>query len=180
MQNLEWCVVRDIFPVEVGDFWRYEDTDPKKCGTETFLMPAAIVAEKEGSFTNTQRMLQWNDKAVDPPGDARSETWFMYHLGTRMQKLYKDSTVQRDRPIQDLIWELPIKEPHLGEPDLNEVVKEINGYTIADGKPVSGFAALKDDGSTACGCWIYSGMMAPDGSNKAASRTADPIGVNYG
>jgi formate dehydrogenase major subunit len=37
------------------------------------------------------------------------------------------------------------------------VLKEINGYTIADNRAVEGFAALKDDGSTACGCWIYSG-----------------------
>ena len=180
LQKLDWCVVRDIFPVEVGDFWKYEGTDPKSCGTETFLMPASLVAEKEGSFTNTMRMLQWHDKAVDPPGDARSETWFMYHLGRRMQELYKDSTLERDKPIQHLLWELPIKEPHTGEPDLHAVVKEINGYTIEDGKPVAGFAALKDDGSTACGCWIYSGVMSPDGINKAANRQADPYGINFG
>ena len=125
-------------------------------------------------------MLQWHDKAVDPPGDARSETWFMYHLGRRMQELYKDSTEKRDKPIQDLHWELPIKEPHIQEPNLDAVVKEINGYTVADGKPVAGFAALQQDGSTACGCWIYSGVMAPDGSNRAAGRTADPLGVGYG
>ena len=42
-------------------------------------------AEKDGCFTNTQRLLQWHDKAVDPPADARSEAWFVYHLGRRLK-----------------------------------------------------------------------------------------------
>ncbi len=180
LQKLDWCVVRDLYEVETGDFWKYEGADPKTIGTEVFLMPAAIVAEKEGSFTNTQRMLQWHDKAVDPPGDARSETWFTYHLGRRLQALYQGSTESRDKPILHLQWELPIKEEHLQEPDLSAVTLEISGYRVEDHKPVAGFAELKDDGSTACGCWIYSGMIAPDGSNRAANREADPLGVNYG
>ena len=180
MTKLDWCVVRDIYPVETGEFWRGEGIDPKTVGTEVFLMPAAAVAEKEGSYTNTQRMVQWHEKAVDPPGDARSETWFVYHLGQRLKELYKESTLKRDLPIQHLGWELPIKEPHIGEPDLETVVKEISGYTVADGQPVNGFAQLKDDGSTACGCWIYSGMMSQDGTNRAANRQADPPGSQIG
>jgi formate dehydrogenase major subunit len=49
------------------------------------------------------------------------------------------------------------------------VLREINGYTVADGKPVGGFAELKEDGSTACGCWIYSGCYK-DGVNQPARR----------
>jgi formate dehydrogenase major subunit len=177
MQKLEWCVVRDLYPVETGDFWKFEGSDPQTVPTEVFLMPAAVVAEKEGSFTNTQRLVQWHDKAVDPPGEARSETHFVYHLGCRLQALYQDSQLQRDKPIQALQWTLPIKDHHLQEPDLEPVVREINGYTVADSKPVVGFAALQDDGSTACGCWIYSGMVAPDGSNRATNRKADPTGI---
>ncbi len=177
MQKLEWCVVRDLYPVETGDFWKFEGRDPKTVATETFLMPAAIVAEKEGTFTNTERLVQWHDKAADPPGEARSETHFMYHLGVRLRELYKDSTLQRDKPIQHVQWDLPIKEPHIGEPDLHSVSVEINGFTVADSKPVKGFADLKDDGSTACGCWIYSGIIAPDGTNRAANRQADPVGT---
>ena len=176
LAKLDWCVVRDLYPVETSDFWKAQGIDPKTVGTEVFLMPAAAVAEKEGSYTNTQRMVQWHEKAVDPPGDARSETWFVYHLGRRIKELYEDSTLGRDRPIQHLQWHLPIKkgEEHLQEPDLQEVALEISGYTVADHKPVSGFADLKDDGSTASGCWIYSGMVAADGQNKAESRKADP------
>jgi formate dehydrogenase major subunit len=180
LQKLDWCVVRDLYPVETADFWKYEDADPAKIGTEVFLMPAAIVAEKEGSFTNTQRLLQWHDKAVDPPGDARSETWFMYHLGRRLQALYHGSSLDRDKPILHLQWELPIKDEQFQEPDLYHVALEISGYRVEDRQPVAGFADLQDDGSTACGCWIYSGLIAPDGTNRAAHRQADPPGVNYG
>ena len=47
--------------------------------------------------------------------------------------------------------------------------RKINGYTVADRNPVEGFTALKDDGSTACGCWIYSGSYK-DGVNQPARR----------
>ncbi len=180
MNYLDWCVVRDPYPVETGDFWRIEGLDPKKSKTEVFLMPASLVAEKEGSFTNTQRMIQWHDKAVDPPGDATSETWFLYYLGRRLMELYKDSPLERDKPMQQLQWELPIKDSKTGEPDLHTLAIEISGYTVADHKPVAGFPDLKEDGSTACGCWIYSGMVAPDGTNRAANRKADPAGVELG
>src|SRR6185436_9441118 len=44
-----------------------------------------------------------------------------------------------------------------------------------DGRPhhgpqVKGFTELCDDGSTACGCWIYSGVLGPDGVNRALRR----------
>ncbi len=180
MTKLDWCVVRDLYPVETGEFWNAEGIDPKTVGTEVFLMPAAAVAEKEGSYTNTQRMVQWHEKAVDPPGDARSETWFVYHLGKRLKELYKDSSLSKDKPIQALIWDLPIKEPHIGEPNLEPVAQEISGYFVDGKKPVSGFADLKDDGSTACGAWIYSGIVNAKGENLAASRRADPPGVRSG
>ncbi len=179
MQKLEWCVVRDLFPVETADFWKYNGKNPAQVPTEVFLMPAAVVGEKDGSYTNTQRLVQWHEKALNPPGDARSETWFIYHLGRRLKQLYQDSKLERDRAIQAVQWELPIKpgEEELQEPDLRQVALEISGFTVADGKPVDGFARLKDDGSTACGAWIYSGMIAEDGTNRAANRQRDPLGV---
>ena len=36
--------------------------------------------------------MQWHDKVVEPPGDSRSELWFIYHLGKRLKELYADST----------------------------------------------------------------------------------------
>ena len=177
MTKLDWCVVRDLFEIETAVFWQAEGVDPKTVPTEVFLMPAAVVAEKDGTYTNTQRLVQWHDKAVEPPGDARSETWFVYHLGQRLRQLYADSTLERDKPIQHLQWELPTSGPH-AEPKVEEVVREISGYRVADHSQVGGFAELADDGTTACGCWIYSGVVSPDGRNLAASRQADPPGVD--
>nr|MBA3416863.1 formate dehydrogenase [Chloroflexia bacterium] len=58
------------------------------------------------------------------------------------------------------------------EPDLDRVVLEINGVQVADGRPVAGYGELRDDGSTACGCWIYSGIMPEVGRNRARERAA--------
>jgi len=121
--------------------------------------------------------LQWHDKAVDPPGDARSETHFMYHLGRRIQAMYRDSQQECDAPIKYLTWNYPV-EGAIQEPVVAEVLKEINGWTVADRKPVSGYTDLKDDGSTACGCWIYSGVMPEEGKNLAAARQRDEPGQN--
>jgi formate dehydrogenase major subunit len=176
--KLEWMVVRDYFETETAAFWKRPGIDPKTIGTEVFFLPAAHVAEGQGTFTNTQRLLQQHDKAVDPPDDARTDLWFSYHLGRRLKALYKGSDNPRDWPIQNLLWNYidPKENEHWrikDEPSADLIMREINGYTWADKKLVPGFTALKDDGSTACGCWIYSGVYPAEGKNRAASRKAD-------
>ena len=136
--------------------------------TEVFLLPAASHVEKAGTFTNTQRLIQFRDKALEPPGDARSELWFMHHLFKRVRAHYAGSTVQRDWPILNLKWDYAEEGP-TREPDVEDVMREINGYEVKSGRLVSGFAELEDDGSTACGCWIYSGVFA-DNVNQAQRR----------
>jgi formate dehydrogenase major subunit len=134
-----------------------------------FFFPAAAHTEKDGSFTNTQRLLQWHHKAIEPQGDARSELDFMFKLGQRLKRLYRDEYDQpRNWPIRDLTWDYPTKGP-AEEPDAEAVLHEINGYTVSDRKAVESFTSLKDDGSTACGCWIYSGCYR-DGENQTARR----------
>jgi formate dehydrogenase major subunit len=196
LEQLDWMVVLDLYEVESASFWYKgtEPVDPSRIKTEVFLLPAAASTEKEGSFTNTQRVLQWRDKAVDPPGDARSDLWFVYHLGKRLKALYADSTDPKDRPIQALTWDYERAEPEPGsritdEPDIHLVLKEENGYylrssddpqrtyTLRDAPHVPSFPALKDDGSTACGSWIYSGVYPEPGNNRAASR--DPQGYTF-
>ncbi len=174
LRKLDWLVVRDLNLIETAEFWRSApeidrgEVKPEDIATEVFFFPAAAHTEKDGSFTNTQRLLQWHHKAIEPPKDCRSELHFMYHLGHRLKNLYRDSKELRDRPIRDLAWDYPV-EGKIEEPNAEAILKEINGYAIADNKPVSGFTALKDDGSTTCGCWIYSGCYA-DGVNRAANR----------
>ena len=174
MRELDWLVVRDFAVTETADFWRDApeiergEIAPGDIATEVFFFPAAAHTEKDGTFTNTQRLLQWHHAAIPPPGDARSELHFMYHLGRRLKKLYADSTDPKDRPILDLVWDYPVKGPN-EEPDAEAILREVSGFNVDTGELVSGFPDLADDGSTACGCWIYSGCFA-GGVNQTARR----------
>ncbi|SEK69800.1 formate dehydrogenase major subunit [Blastococcus sp. DSM 46786] len=173
LANLEWLVVRDLQMIESATFWQNGqeletgELRTEDIGTEVFFFPAATHVEKDGSFTNTQRLLQWHHQAVEPPGDARSDLWFYYHLGRIIRQKLADSTDPRDRPLLDLTWDYPVHGP-FDEPSADAVLREISG-TGPDGAAVSGYTALEDDGSTSCGCWIYSGCYA-DEVNQPARR----------
>ena len=184
LRNLDWLVVLDWFETESAVFWKSDPNGPPPADvkTEVFFLPVAASPEKEGSLTNTQRMLQWHDKAIDPIGDCRSDAWFIYHLGKRLKKLYEGSTNPRDEALRRLTWDYDFDErPRLpggtpsriaDEPDLEKVLMEINGYKLEDGgrRPVRGFSELNDDGTTACGCWIYAGVFPEPGRNRARDR----------
>lgn len=182
MAKLKWLVVRDLFPIESATFWRDSpevrrgELDPESIPTEVFLLPAASVAEKDGSFTNTQRLIQWHTKAVDAPGDARSDAWFIYHLGRRLRERYATSSNPRDLPLRALTWDYPTSGPH-DEPEIDAVLREINGYAVEPGgdaegggsrRPLESYQELRADGTTSCGCWIYCGVHP--GENRAARR----------
>jgi formate dehydrogenase major subunit len=122
--------------------------------------------EKDGTFTNTQRLLQWHAKALDPPGDARSDLAFIYDLGRRIRARLAGSVDPADRPVLDLTWDYP--EDSGGEPSAEAVLAELNGYA-ADGSPLASFTQLADDGSTRCGSWILAGCFA-GGVNQTARR----------
>ncbi|GAX89955.1 formate dehydrogenase [Effusibacillus lacus] len=183
MGKLDWLVVCDPFLTETATFWQQApevvngEVKPQDIKTEIFFMPTAVFAETEGSFTNTNRMWQSKEKAADPPGDARSDSFFTYQLGKKLKELYKDSTLERDFLIKNMTWEHYEPNPNDGwkihEPNEHAIVKEINGYTVKDGKPLKSFVDLKDDGSTACGAWIYTGVMPDEHTNKGKSRKGD-------
>ncbi|MBO0876234.1 MAG: molybdopterin-dependent oxidoreductase, partial [Pseudonocardia sp.] len=166
-------VVRDFQLIESATWWKdgpeieSGELHTEDIGTEVFFLPAAAHTEKDGSFTNTQRMLQWHHQAVEPPDDTRSDLWFTYHLGQRIQDKLAASTDRMDRPILELAWDYPTKGD-IEEPEAEAVLAEINGWD-AEGEPLSSYEQLRDDGSTACGCWIYCGVYA-DGINQAARR----------
>ncbi len=173
MANLDWLVVRDMVMIESATWWKdgpeieTGELRTEGIGTEVFFLPAAAHTEKSGSFTNTQRMLQWHEQAVEPGGDARSDLWFTYHLGRRIRAKLAASADEVDRPLLDLTWDYPLLGP-LDDPDADAVLAEINGWD-AERRPLSAYTQLADDGSTACGCWIYCGVRA-DGVNQAARR----------
>jgi formate dehydrogenase major subunit len=173
LANLDWLVVRDMAMIETATFWKNGpeiatgELVTKDIGTEVFFLPAASHVEKKGTFTNTQRMLQWRHQAVQPPGDSRSELQFYYELGQRIRAKLAGSTDEMDRPLLDLMWDYPTEGP-LQEPDAEAVLREINGWD-SDDKALSSYTQLESDGSTSCGCWIYCGVYA-DEVNQAARR----------
>jgi len=173
MAELDWLVVRDMVLTESATFWQNGPeietgkVRPEEIGTEVFFLPAAAHTEKEGSFTNTQRLLQWHRKALEPPGDCRSDLWFYFHLGRILRRKLQSSTDPKDQPVKDLAWEYPVEGPH-AEPSAEAVIREVGGYD-ADGKPLAGYTALKRDGSTTYGCWIYCGVYQ-DGIIQADRR----------
>jgi formate dehydrogenase major subunit len=189
LKRLKWLVVRDFFLLESAEFWRKgpDNPDPADIGTEIFYLPAAAGPEKPGTLTNTQRMLQWHDKAVDPPGDCRSDLWFMWNLGRRLKQMYRGSTRPRDAGLLHLTWDYAQDHPEVlpggtpshieDEPDAGKVLREINGYStgIRDQGPgtrkqLSSFTELRDNGTTACGCWIYCGVWPEQARNRSAER----------
>ena len=60
LDNLDFLVVQDIFMTATAKM-------------ADVVLPAAVWAEKEGSFTNTERRVQWSCKALEPPGSALSD-----------------------------------------------------------------------------------------------------------
>jgi len=173
LANLDWLVVRDLTMIESATFWRdgqeiqTGELRTEDCKTEVFVFPAAAHTEKDGTFTNTQRLLQWHHKALEPVGDVRSDLWFYFHLGRIIRERLAGSDRERDRPVLDLTWDYPVEGGH-DDPSADAVLREING-TGPDGAALSTYLDLEPDGTTRCGCWIYCGVYA-DEVNQAARR----------
>ena len=178
LASLEWLVVRDFVEIESASFW-YDAPEietgelrPDEIATEIFFLPAATHVEKEGSFTNTQRLLQWHWKAVEPPDDCRSDLGFTYHLGRKIREKLKDSTDPIDRGILALDWAYATSGER-EEPSAAEVLREINGVG-SEGKALSKYEELADDGSTSCGCWIYCGRRRTGSREQSPPSGAGP------
>ncbi len=175
LAKLEWLAAFDLFETDTAQFWRRPGANTKEIKTEVFLFPVADSLEKEGSISNSGRWLQWRYQAVKAHGDAKSDLWYANRLGLELKKLYQaDPKAASPDPIVKLNWN------YGDDPDVHLVAKEINGYTVADKKQVLNFLALKDDGSTACGNWIYSGSYpGPDKKNNLMARRdkKDPSGL---
>ncbi len=176
LAHLKWLVVRDFNMIESATFWkdspeiRTGELQTSDIDTEVFFLPAATHTEKSGTFTNTQRMLQQHRQAVPPPGQCQSDLDFVHELGQKVRRRLAGSTDDRDRPVLDLTWDYPVNDS--GEVSAEAVLAEINGtYLTGDnaGEPLSSYTQMADDGSTAGGCWIYTGVYA-DGINQADRR----------
>ena len=191
LSKLKWLVVVENVESETASFWKapkeYGTLDAAKIQTEVFLLPAANFAEKDGTFTNSARWAQWKWKALDPPGKAKPDQEILARLVLAVQNLYRKEGGKLPEPVLNVSWAYnnPVN------PDLSEVLKEINGKALADipdpkdktktlktaGQQVDGFGQLQDDGSTMCGNWLYSGSFTEAGNNTQRRSNADPLGL---
>jgi len=167
LEKLDWLVAADLWETETAAFWKRPGVDPAQIKTEVFLLPACASYEKEGSVTNSGRWAQWRDKAIDPPGEAKDDLWMVVHLMDKVRTLYTNHGGPNAEAITKLTWDY-------GEhPDPNKVAKEINGYDLTTGKLMANFVGLKDDGTTSCGNWLFSGSYTEAGNMMARRDPKD-------
>ncbi len=192
LANLKWLVVAECFEQETSTFWKREILDlihkkPEEVKTEVFLLPAANFAEKDGAFVNSARWIQWKWKAVDPPGEARPDQEIIARLFLKIRELYQKDGGRFPDPIVHLNWWYT----NPASPSLEEVSKEINGWTLEDirdekdrktvvlkaGQQLGKFLDTRADGSTLSGNWLYIGMYTEAGNLTQRRSTADPSGL---
>jgi formate dehydrogenase major subunit len=193
LKKAEFLVVGEIYPDETSEFWRspgISQDEMKQIQTTVYRLPCAGFAEKDGSFTNSARWLLWKNAAVPMPGDCRLDQAIVAQIFLKVRDLYKKDGGKFPDPILKLTWSYTTPN----SPSLAEVLKELNGKALADledpatkvqikaGQQLPGFAWLKDDGTTACGNWIYSGSFTEAGNQTARRDPSDPsnMGVHPG
>jgi formate dehydrogenase major subunit len=195
--KLKYLVVMDPLETETSEFWKnygpLNDVDPKSVQTEVFRLPTSCFAEETGSFTNSSRVINWKEKAVDPPGESKTDSELMARLFLKIRALYAKDGGTLPEPVAALTW------PYLNAsvPSSQELLREINGRALADvlappdpknpdapravlvkaGEQMPNFALLQADGSTACGNWIYAGVFTQAGNMAARRDTSDPTGL---
>ena len=192
LAKLKWMVAIDLWETETSTFWQAPEMTAKNIQTEVFLLPAAASFEKEGSVSNSGRMAQWRYKAINPLGEALPDLDIATELYYALSDLYKKEKGKHPEAITKLTWNYGMKTPggRLFHPDPHYVAKEFNGYALADivdpktnavllkaGEQLPTFAMLKDDGTTLCGCWIYSGSYTEKGNQMARRSLKDPTGI---
>lgn len=153
-KNLKWLVSVDIVENETAAFWKGPGMNPAEIDTEVFILPASASYEREGQKANSGRWIQWQWKAQDPPGNAKSDLWIVNEMFKKLQALYRAEGGVVPEQITNMHCDY---DGPAGEIDIVKVCAEINGYNVSDGSLVTNFVGLKDDGSTACGNWLYSG-----------------------
>ncbi len=191
LSKLKWLVTMDPLDTETSRFWEnhgdFNDVDTKSIQTEVIQLPTTCFAEEEGSLTNSGRWLQWHWPGGSPPGEAKHDNWILGQLFVRLRDLYRKEGGAFPDPILNLTWDYA--DPNEPKPD--ELAREINGKALADlhdpndptkvlvpaGKQVANFSQLRDDGTTSCGCWIYSGCSNEAGNNMARRDNSDPSGL---
>jgi formate dehydrogenase major subunit len=188
LKKADWLVVCEIYPDETSEFWRapgITKDEMKNIKTSVYRLPGAGFAEKDGTFVNSARWLQWKNVAVPPPGEARLDQDILAQIFLKIRELYQKEGGKFPDPILNASWTYTTPK----NPSLAEIAKELNGKALADvtdektnttikaGQQLPGFAFLRDDGTTMCGNWIYSGSWTEAGAMTQRRGTEDPSGL---
>jgi formate dehydrogenase major subunit len=193
LKKAEWLVVCEIYPEETAEFWNspgITDDEKKNIKTEVYRLPGAGFAEKDGTFVNSARWLQWKWAALPTPGDARLDQAILAQIFLKVRELYTKDKDKPETKFPDPILNVSWAYTNPSSPSLTEVAKEINGKALADlhdekqtptdwkaGQQLPGFAWLRDDGTTSCGNWLYCGSWPDAGPNTQRRDPADPSGL---
>jgi len=190
LKKADWLVVCDLYAEETSEFWKAPGTtkdEMSKINTTVYRLPGAGFAEKDGTFVNSARWLQWKYVALPPPGQSKVDQEILARIFLKVRDLYKAEGGKFPDPIVNLSWSYTTPPT----PSFTELAKEINGKALADltdekllpgqtikaGQQLPGFAWLRDDGTTACGNWLYSGSWTEAGSQAQRRGTEDPSGL---
>jgi len=190
LAKLKYLVTIDPLATETSVFWQnhgeHNNVDPAKIQTEVFRLPSSCFAEEDGSLVSSSRVLQWHWKGAEPPAEAKTDTAIMAGIFLKLRELYTREGGKFPDPIVNLVWDH--KDPQSPAPE--ELAREFSGKALATvfdpktkqvlrkaGEQLDGFAQLRDDGSTSCGCWIFSGAWSEKGNLMARRDNSDPTGI---
>jgi formate dehydrogenase major subunit len=191
LSRLKYLVIIDPLVTETSNFWQnrgeLNKVDPTKIQTEVFRLPSSCFAEEDGSLVNSGRTLIWHWKGADPPGEAKDDSEIIALMFTRLRALYQKEGGKFPDPILNLVWDYRIPT----KPTADELAREYNGKALADvpdpkdptkflareGEQLPGFGALRDDGTTTNGNWLYCGAYTQAGNMMARRDTSDPSGL---
>ncbi|MFT0212595.1 formate dehydrogenase-N subunit alpha [Pseudomonas sp. F1_0610] len=189
LSKLKFMVVMDPLKTESASFWQNHgesnDVDSASIQTEVFRLPTACFAEEQGSIVNSGRWLQWHWDGAAPPGEAWHDGKILGHLLMELRRLYREEGGKGIEPLMNMAWNYD--NPLDPRPD--EVAKEANGYALEDikdeqgniilhkGQLLNDFSELRDDGTTASYCWVFTGSWTEKGNQMANRDNADPSGL---
>ena len=178
LARLKYLVVIDPLATETSEFWKnhgvLNDVDPGAIQTEVFRLPSTLFAEEEGSYTSSGRVIQWHWKAADGPGESKGDVEIVASIFIKLREMYAKKGGAYPEPVLQLSWPYRIAD----QPSSEELAREISGRSlVGDGEQLTGFAQLRDDGTTACGNWLYGGMWSPAGNLAARRDNSDPSGL---
>jgi formate dehydrogenase major subunit len=191
LSKLKWLVIMDPLQTETSEFWKphgdFHKVDPAQIQTEVFSLPTTCFAEERGSLVSSSRVLQWHWQGAEGPGQSRSDLEIMSGIFLRLKKAYQTEGGKFPDPILNLTWNYA--NPAFPSPE--ELAMEYNGKALKEltdpkdptkvilkkNEQLAGFAQLRDDGSTACGCWIFAGSWTAAGNQMGRRDNSDPTGI---